>query len=514
MKRNDQEIDRDQWFIPEEKEVYENYLRGADGNEEDLSEVKSLTVKRELVNNRNDFVRAARGAARSEMLKTVDKGYIQGDELLTQNQILDDIPIVIAARKFDFKLDNGPYRADITLNGRTILLGGSGGHFASFDWYTGKKFFELFPEGEVRDVTFLYDDTLSAMATNKLVYIHDKNGVQIHELLDHKKPLFITFLRQHWLLVSASENGRLVYSDVTDGKTVANIRTKRGRPNCMCYNRHNGVVSLGQGNGVVSFWTPNMAEPAATVFTHPAPLTSIDIDISGNKLATAGCDGTVKIWDMRNFDRIYSRTSDFIASSVAFSATGVLAAARGTVVFFYKTYDAKNPFLKNNFNSPIKSLKFVTFDDFAICGLENGISSAVVPGSGEPNIDSNVANPYATKRWRQEQEVRGLLDKIPYDMITMEREGPFKVGRPIDKQMNRAKELEKHRMIKKPEEHASGTKEKRLSMEKRIQMMKEEYNKQLLEKKMKQKEEEKEGKEEQEEDNPLSRFKKAKQRYN
>jgi U3 small nucleolar RNA-associated protein 7 len=136
-----------------------------------------------------------------------------------------------------------------------------------------------------------------------------------------------------------------------------------------------------------------------------------------------------------------------------------------------------------------------------------------VPGSGEPNIDSNVANPFATAEWRQEQEVRGLLDKIPWDMITMEEGGPIKVGRPKDRQKERAANLAKHRMIKQTadEPKASGVKEKRVSMEKRLQMMKQEYNKQKLEEKLKKAELEKQGILPEEPTGPLARFVKAKQ---
>lgn len=514
-------IDRNEWFIPEDKEKYEDYLRGAD-DEEINDDVKNFQIKREIAHFKSDVAAAARSAVRSEMLQTVDAGYVEEDSFLSQKEILKEIPIAIASRKFDFDLPNGPYHADITLNGRTILLGGQGGHFASFDWYKGNKYFELYPEDEVRDVTFLHDDTLCAMATRKLVYIHDKQGIQIHELLDHKRPLFITFLRNHWLLVSASENARLTYSDVTDGKTVAKFKTERGVPSCMCHNRHNGIVLLGHSNGVVSFWSPNIEKPAATVFTHPSSLTAIDVDISGKKLATAGCDGSVRIWDMRNFDRIYSRSnSKYIASNVAFSATGVLGVARGSRCEFFKEYNAKKPFLASTFKSSVKSLKFVTFDDFAIVGLESGVSSVVVPGSGEPNIDSNVANPFATAEWRQEQEVRSLLDKIPYDMITMDAEGPIHVGKPADTQKERAKALEKNRMMKTKAEieanRKSGTKEKRISMEQKIRAMKEAYNKQLIEEKMKKVKKSEEDAEDgektldvEEPSGPLARFKKAK----
>jgi U3 small nucleolar RNA-associated protein 7 len=253
-----------------------------------------------------------------------------------------------------------------------------------------------------------------------------------------------------------------------------------------------------------------MQEPNLTL-VHPSAVTAIDVDFAGTKFATAGCDASVRIWMIRNFERLYSRANDkYAATDVAFSVRGVLGIARGERVEFFRTLDERKPFLVHNFDTIIRCLKFVTFDDFAVCGLEGGVASVVVPGSGEPNIDSNVANPFATVEWRQEQEVRGLLDKIPWDMITMEEGGPVQVGRPKDRQKERVQTLKKHRMVAEPAPQVSGSKEKRISMEKRLQLMKEEYNKQKIEEKMKRIEDEKTGQAPEEPQGPLARFAKAK----
>ena len=58
--------------------------------------------------------------------------------------------------------------------------------------------------------------------------------------------------------------------------------------------------------------------------------------------------------------------------------------------------------------------------DVVAVGHTGGVSTMLVPGSGEPNFDSYVADPYQRARARQEQEVHQLMDKLQPDMIVLD----------------------------------------------------------------------------------------------
>lgn len=61
---------------------------------------------------------------------------------------------------------------------------------------------------------------------------------------------------------------------------------------------------------------------------------------------------------------------------------------------------------------PLSSLRFAPFQDVLTIGHSAGLSSILVPGSGEPNFDSAEADPFENKKARREKEVKALLDKV------------------------------------------------------------------------------------------------------
>jgi hypothetical protein len=65
-------------------------------------------------------------------------------------------------------------------------------------------------------------------------------------------------------------------------------------------------------------------------------------------------------------------------------------------------------------------MRFVPFEDILGVGHDAGFSSLLVPGSGLAQFDSNEADVYESKTRRREREVRGVLEKIKPDLITMD----------------------------------------------------------------------------------------------
>jgi len=100
----------------------------------------------------------------------------------------------------------------------------------------------------------------------------------------------------------------------------------------MAQNPHNAVIHLGHQNGTVTLWTPNLPHPAVRVLAHLGPVVSVSVDPStgGRYMATAGHDGTVKVWDCRNWKgAVRQWTTRGGSAELEWSQKGALAIASG-----------------------------------------------------------------------------------------------------------------------------------------------------------------------------------------
>ncbi|TFK65955.1 WD40 repeat-like protein [Pluteus cervinus] len=378
-----------------------------------------------------------------DMLLMEDRGYmeVEGDLEKTwrigQADIAREAGGEAAKGRIEWKLEGGPYKTRYTRNGRHLAIAGRLGHVATFDWQTGTLHSELQLQETCRDVTFLQDQSHYAVAQNKYVFIYDRDGVELHCLKAHIEPTHLEFLPYHWLLATIGNAGYLKYQDTSTGQLLVEHRTKFGSPGSMTQNPHTAVIYVGHQNGCVTLWTPNLPHPAVQVLAHLGPVVSVGVDPSeagGRYMATAGRDGCVKIWDCRNWKGAVREwnvrgSGD---TELDWSARGSLAVSSGGTVNVYNSPAIHQPHLPRVApplylthpipQRPLTSVRFTPFQDMLMIGHSAGVSSILVPSSGEPNFDSSEADPFENKRARREREVKGLLDKVQPDMISLDPE--------------------------------------------------------------------------------------------
>ncbi|KAF5381546.1 hypothetical protein D9615_005611 [Tricholomella constricta] len=406
------------------------------------SHIANKKLRTELNRHTTQASRAKALLEDAEMLLADEAGKIEveGEMERTwrvgQDEIVQGAGQEAARGRREWKLDGGPYRSRYTRNGRHLAIAGRTGHVATFDWLTGTLHSELQLQETCRDITFLHDQSHYAVAQKKYVFIYDRDGVELHCLKSHIEPTRLEFLPYHWLLASIGNSGYLKYQDTSTGQLLIEHRTKLGTCTTMAQNAHNAVIHLGHQNGCVTLWTPNLPHPAVQLLAHMGPVVSVSVDPSqgGRYMATAGRDGTVKVWDCRNWK---GAVRDWPVRSggdveLEWSARGALAVASGGGVNVYTRPSIHTPmhtkaqpplYLTHPIpHRPLTSVRFAPFQDILTIGHAAGLSSVIVPGAGEPNFDSAEADPFENKKARREKEVKALLDKIQPDMITLDPE--------------------------------------------------------------------------------------------
>ncbi|KAG8745797.1 Small subunit (SSU) processome component [Ceratobasidium sp. 414] len=312
----------------------------------------------------------------------------------TQADIIEATGAVSVVGRREWRWDLGPYRVRYSRNGRHMAVAGRRGHVVTSEWQENKVHSEIQLRETVRDITFLQDHTMYAVAQKKYAFIYDQNGVELHRLKSIVEPTRLEFLPYHWLLASIGNAGYLKYLDTSTGTMVAEQRTKLGACNAMTQNLHNAVIYLGHQNGTVTLHTPSTPTPLVRLQAHLGPITSLSVDQSsgGRYLATSGQDSRVKIWDCRN----WKGPNSTIPPSL------------------YLTHPIPH--------RPLVSMRFCPFQDTIAVGHSHGVSSIIVPGAGEANIDSFEDGVFENTKARREREVKGLLDKLQPDMITLDPE--------------------------------------------------------------------------------------------
>ena len=410
--------------------------------------------------------KAAVKSVHSELLLTEEAGFLQPDDheatyQITQKELKEAVDITSAAKCFDLSLDFGPYKMDYFRNGRSLVFGGRRGHVAVFDWLTKELKCEFNVQESVHDVQFLHLPTMFAVAQKDWVHIYDNQGIEMHCLKNLYRVQFLDFLPYHFLLVSASDHGYLSWLDVSIGSVVTNFRMdhSNNRLTAMCHNKSNAIVHTAHPNGTVALWSPNERKPLVKMLSHGSTVRGICVSDDGNFMVTTGIDRSIKLTDLRNYKEIYEYRHHSVPSHVAFSQTNMLAVSFGDVVEIYKDFTRQpltDAYMRHREPSNIEDLSFVNYEDVLGVGHAKGLSSLLIPGSGEANFDAFESNPFMSTSQRREMEVKALLDKIPSTLISLDSRELAKV----DVEGLKRELEEKEKALHKTNKHIKLTKTK------------------------------------------------------
>ncbi|KAI1807712.1 BING4CT-domain-containing protein [Daldinia bambusicola] len=416
------------------KEAQRDYGRGSRVN---VKAVKDKKLRSNLKSLEHKYKEATVKAKDAEILLENTSGFLEPEHELErtyrvrQDDILDEVSIESAKKRFELKLDQlGPYVFEYSRTGRELLLAGRRGHVATMDWREGKLGCELQLGETVRDARWLHNNQFFAVAQKKHVYIYDRQGVEVHCLRKHQEVTHMEFLPYHFLLATLGMSGFLKYQDVSTGQLVTEIPTKLGAPVSLTQNPYNAVLHAGHQNGTVTLWSPNSPEPLVKLLAHKGPVRALAVDREGRYMVSGGQDCKMAVWDIRMFKEVNNYFTRQPASSIAISDRGLTAVGWGTKTTIWKGLYSKHAAEQEKIQSPymtwggegkrIERVRWCPFEDILGLGHDEGFSSIIVPGAGEPNFDALEVNPFETAKQRQETEVKSLLNKLQPEMIALD----------------------------------------------------------------------------------------------
>ncbi|GIZ40966.1 hypothetical protein CKM354_000428600 [Cercospora kikuchii] len=432
------------------------------GKSVQLRSIKDKKLRGNLKVLEERYRDAALKAKDAEILLENDSGFLEPEHELErtykarQDDIRSAVSVETAKKGFELKLtDLGPYTFDYSRNGKDLVLGGRKGHIASLDWRSGKLNYELQLGETVHDVKYLHNSQYLAVAQKKNVYIYDHHGVEIHNLDQHIEVTHMEFLPYHYLLATIGRAGWLKWQDTSTGQLVMQMSTKQRSPTAFGQNPYNAILHVGQHDGTVSLWSPNSTAPLVKMLCHRGPVRSLAVDREGRYMVSTGLDKKMAVWDVRNYKPVHEYFLRAPGTSLAISDRNLTAVGWGTQTTMWKDLftkhhdDVKQSKVQSPYmawgaqNQAVERVRWCPFEDILGVGHNQGFSSIIVPGAGEPNFDALEQNPYENTKQRQEAEVKSLLNKLQPEMISLDPNAIGNLDSASHEQRQREKDLDR-----------------------------------------------------------------------
>lgn len=154
------------------------------------------------------------------------------------------------------------------------------------------------------------------------------------------------------------------------------------------------------------------------------------MDRAGRYMVSTGQDMRMNVWDIRTLKEVNSYSLSKPGSSVAISDRNLTAVGWGTQTTIWNGLFDKAKEDQEKVQRPymawggegqhIERVRWCPLEDILGVSHDQGFSSLIVPGAGEANFDALEINPYENVKQRQEAEIKGLLNKLQPEMISLD----------------------------------------------------------------------------------------------
>ncbi|KAH0573255.1 BING4CGT (NU131) domain-containing protein [Spironucleus salmonicida] len=363
------------------------------------------------------------------------RGIFNSEKLYTQDEIKKVVPPQLQKQIFSLQLNQGPYMTSYDPSGQHLLIAGSNSHVSLIRLEDFTPIYEKNLDMKCYSCQFLTNSELQAFGRQGSIGITNLQGNEVHRLPRGGRVVSMDYLTNHMLLVDASSN-QLSYTDITNGKQVAQIKQANSFKNIATDFRTALIGTASYNSNIVKAYAPKLDSPAYAIDIG-FMADKLKYSYNGNFLLAQGA-GKVKIYDVRETKtEICSVQYSGICSDFDVSQTGKLALLtqkgvgvrdiNSLIQDFHDSKvvkDAKGE-MHTPFNSSLELFHQTVgshchfrpfFDNLVVSGDLN-IEQILVPGSGSQDFNTFQSNMFSTVHTRNEQLIKNQLDKLPWDLI-------------------------------------------------------------------------------------------------
>ena len=217
----------------------------------------------------------------------------------------------------------------------------------------------------IASMTFSPDSSQLAVGAGFRGHVIDLKTLQkVLETRQHQAPFVtsVAFHPTHSRLLTGGADGEVQITDVRTGESLGTMSGHTKSVRGIHFPQHGNVAITYEGGGTINIWRSTwlrLFPDNAVLRGHDGRLHSLRLSPDGDKIVTAGADGTARVWrlGLRGFEQLAPAipSSDFIYAAAADLSTVAVRTKNGDVVLGKITGLGEAQVVRTGFNDNVNA---------------------------------------------------------------------------------------------------------------------------------------------------------------